>query len=142
MNLLDVNILVHAHRLDSDRNPELRKWLENETNKEGPWALSEIVLSGFLRIVTHRRIFKTPTPLEVAIKFIDSLVSRPNCILVKPGDRHWEIFMNLCKKSQATGNLIPDAYLAALAIESGCVWVTTDSDFARFPSLKWINPLH
>ncbi|MEK7270556.1 MAG: PIN domain-containing protein, partial [Planctomycetota bacterium] len=65
----------------------------------------------------------------------------PNCVLLSPGKRHWDIFSGLCRKAGAKGNLIADAYLAALAIETGSEWITTDRDFARFPGLKWRHPL-
>lgn len=99
------------------------------------------MLSGFLRIVTHPRIFTVPTPIEDAIDFVGALRGQPNCVPVEPGSRHWEIFVNLCRDGHAKGNLVPDAYLAALAIESGCVWITTDRDYARFPGLRWRHPL-
>ncbi len=142
MNFFDLNILVYAHREDSPRHEVIKDWLTNEIYSDTLWAISPIILSGFIRVVTHPRIFKTPTPLNLALDYVDSLLSFSNCILIYPGERHWGIFIELCKKSLATGNLIPDAYLAALAIESGTVWITTDSDFARFPSLQWQNPLH
>jgi predicted nucleic acid-binding protein len=68
------------------------------------------------------------------------LRSRPNCVPVAPGVRHWNIFINLCESVRAKGNLVPDAYFAALAIESGCEWITTDSDYARFSGLRWRHP--
>ena len=98
------------------------------------------VLSGFLRIVTHPRIFKHPIPTEKAIEELERLRQRPNCVIVRPGPRHYEIFTDLCLRSGAKGNLIVDAYLAALAIEHGCQWVSHDRDFARFPGLDWIDP--
>jgi toxin-antitoxin system PIN domain toxin len=94
-----------------------------------------------LRIVTHPRVFATPTPIDVALEFAQSLRVRPNCVAVTPGARHWEIFTELCRATGTTGNLVPDAYLAALAIESGSEWVTTDGGFARFPGLRWRHPL-
>jgi uncharacterized protein len=100
------------------------------------------VLSGFLRIVTHPRIFHDTTSLKVALGFIEEIRERPNCVLISPGARHWEIFINLCKSSGARGNLIPDAYLAALAIESGTEWITSDRDYARFTGLRWRHPLY
>jgi toxin-antitoxin system PIN domain toxin len=100
------------------------------------------VVSGFIRIVTHPRIFTVPTPLDAALDFTARLKAHDNCLLVEPGTRHWDIFVDLCRSSGARGNLVPDAYLAALAIESGCEWITTDRDFARFPGLRWRHPLN
>ncbi|MEK7767726.1 MAG: PIN domain-containing protein, partial [bacterium] len=71
----------------------------------------------------------------------DVLRAEPQCVLASPGPRHWGLFMDLCRKADARGNLVPDAWLAALAIESGCELVTTDRDFARFPGLHWRLPL-
>jgi predicted nucleic acid-binding protein len=62
-------------------------------------------------------------------------------LIVSPGRKHWEIFLRLCREGDARGNLVSDAYHAALAIENGCEWITTDRDFARFPGLKWRSPL-
>ena len=140
MVLPDVNILVQAFREDSPRYPEIRPWLENLVYSELSFGLSELVLSGFLRVVTHPRVFDPPTPLEEALGFVETLRGLPNCALMAPGPRHWAIFARLCRDSGAQGNLVPDAYLAALAIESGSEWVTTDRDFGRFPGLKWSMP--
>ena len=140
MILPDVNILVQAFREDSPRYPEFRPWLENLVNSESSFGLSVLVLSSFLRVVTHRRVFNPPTPLTDALRFVEALRSMPNCVLMAPGPRHWTIFTRLCRDSDAQGNLIPDAYLAALAIESGSEWVTADSDFSRFVGLRWSTP--
>ena len=103
--------------------------------------MADVVLSGFLRVVTHPRIFDPPTPLEDALVFVDTLTSRPNCVWLAPGPRHWELFTDLCRKTGAKGNVVPDAYHAALAIETGSTWVTADRGFARFPGLRWKHPL-
>ena len=108
MNLFDVNILVYAHRQDTPRHREIESWFNDEVNSDSLWALSPIVLSGFIRIVTHPRIFKTPTPLNLALEYVNSLKLFENCVLINPGERHWEIFVDLCNKSLSTGNLIPD----------------------------------
>jgi hypothetical protein len=141
MILLDVNPLAYAFRHDAPRHGEFRSWLEGEVNAERPYGLADIVLSGFLRVVTHPRVFRPPSPLEPAFAFVRALRGQPNCVLVAPGPRHFEIFASLCRAAGALGNLIPDACLAALAIESGSDWITTDRDFARFPGLSWRHPL-
>jgi toxin-antitoxin system PIN domain toxin len=140
MILLDVNVLVAAHREDAPSHTEIRSWLEDRVSSESAFALSDLVLSGFLRVVTHPRVFDPPTPLEEALAFVETLRSLPNGVSVSPGPRHWSIFQRLCHESDATGNLIPDAYLAALAIETGSEWITTDRDFDRFPGLNWTSP--
>lgn len=100
-----------------------------------------MVLSGFLRVVTHARIFTPPAPIERALAFVEGLRKQNTAVNVSPGRRHWEIFARLCREADARGNLVPDAYLAALAIESGSELVTTDRDFSRFGGLRWRHPL-
>jgi predicted nucleic acid-binding protein len=78
--------------------------------------------------------------MKVALEFIDSIRQRPNCVPIGHGPRHWDIFEGLCRSSAAKGSLVPDAYLAAIAIESGSEWVTTDRDYSRFDGLRWRHP--
>jgi len=139
--LIDVNVLVYAHRADVTDHELYSNWLKAAVKSDAPYGLSDLVLSGFLRVVTHPRVFRDPTPLKVALAFVEEIRDRPNCVLVLPGRRHWEIFTSLCINSGARGNLIPDAFLAALAIESGTEWITTDRDYARFKGLRWRHPL-
>jgi toxin-antitoxin system PIN domain toxin len=136
----DVNVLVYAHREDLPEHAACRLWLEGIVGAHAAYGIFELVLSGFVRVVTHPRVFNTPTPLDQALAFADELRSQSNGVLVRPGARHWEIFESLSLAVQAKGNLVADAYLAALAIESGCEWVTTDRDYARFPGLRWRHP--
>jgi len=136
----DVNVLVYAHREELPEHAACRGWLGEAVSADSAFGLSDLVLSGFLRVVTHPRVFKTPTSLDDALAFAEGLRSQPNCVLVQPGPRHWEIFERLCRAAGAKGNIVADAYLAALAIESGCEWVTTDRDYSRFPGLRWRHP--
>jgi len=136
----DVNVLVYAHREELPEHDACRRWLEELISADSAFGLAELVLSGFLRVVTHPRIFKTPTPLDAALAFADELRAQPNCVLLSPGARHWAIFERLCRASGAKGNVVADAYLAALAVEVGCEWVTTDRDYSRFPGLSWRSP--
>ena len=142
MILPDVNILVYAHRCDMPDHAAYHAWLESQVNSDAAYGLSDLVLSGFIRVVTHPRVFQTPTSLDEAMMFADQLRSSPNRIAIAPGERHWRIFDQLCKTAGARGNLIPDAYFAALAIEHGCEWITADRDYARFPGLVWRHPLN
>ena len=98
------------------------------------------VLSSVVRITTHPRAFAEPSRLDEALQFCEILLAQSNCAIIQPGDRHWDIFARLCTESDVRGNLVPDAWFAALAIESGCEWVTLDRDFARFSGLKWSLP--
>ena len=141
MILVDVNVLVYAHRTEADRHGEYLSWLEDTANGDEPLGLSDLVLSGFLRVVTHPRVFIAPSPMKAALAFTEELRGLPNCVQVQPGPRHWEIFTRLCRGSAVKGNLVPDAYLAALAIESGSEWITTDRDYGRFPGLRSRHPL-
>lgn len=134
-------MLVYAHRDDTPEHEQIRAWLEAAVNESASFGLSTHVLSGMLRIVTHPRVFDPPTPIDTAVEFAESLRARPNCVEVMPGARHWGIFSGLCRTTGAAGNLVPDAYFAALAIESGSEWITTDDGFARYPGLRWRHPL-
>lgn len=140
MVLCDVNVLVYAHRDDTPRHASCREWLEAMINGDDAYGVSDLVLSGFIRVVTHPKVFVKPTPLADALAFAALLREQPNAVPVAPGPRHWELFQRLCTASEVRGNLVPDAYLAALAIESGCEWVTTDRDFARFDGLRTRAP--
>ena len=140
MRLPDVNILIYAAREDSPDHERFSKWFEGLTNGDEAFALFDFVLSGFLRIVTHPKIFKIPSSMEEALRFVEALKGRPNCVTIAPGPRHWEIFMRLCRSAGVKGALVPDAFFAALAIESGSEWITTDRDYSRFPGLRWRHP--
>jgi toxin-antitoxin system PIN domain toxin len=118
-----------------------RSWLESAVGADEAFGVSDLVLSGFVRVVTHPRVFSPPEPVESALGFCDALRTAPTAVPVAPGERHWGIFRRLCGEAGARGNLVPDAYLAAVAIESGSEWVTTDRDYARFPGLRWRHPL-
>ena len=136
MELFDVNIYVYAHRKDSPKHEICRDRLESLMNSGELFAYSSLALSGFLRIVTHPKIFKTPSDLETAMDFVKMITDHPSGIAAAPGLSHWSIFTHLCFRYKPKGNLIPDVYFAALAIESDCTWVTSDGDFARFSDLK------
>jgi toxin-antitoxin system PIN domain toxin len=139
MQLPDVNVLIYAHREDAPEHDRYAAWLRALTASDEPFALSDVVLAAFLRIVTNPRIFDPPTPMEIAVAFCQRLVDWPRASLIVPSRRHWDVFVNLCKSIR--GPLVADAYIAALAIEYGCELVTTDVDFARFPGLRWRHPL-
>jgi len=139
--LLDVNVLVYAQRADTPDHPRYLQWLQEAISSDAPYGISDLVLSGFLRVVTHPRVFRVPTPMKTALAFCDALRERPNCVVVAPGPRHWEIFTGFCKSAGIRGNLVADAYFAALAVESGSEWITTDRDYSRFPGLRWRHPL-
>jgi toxin-antitoxin system PIN domain toxin len=140
MILLDVNVLIYAHRQDGLDFTKYRNWLRDYSEKS-TFAVADIILSGYLRILTHPKIFNPPTPPDIAWRSVEQLRSHPHAALIGPGPGHWAIFKGLCESAGAKGNLVPDAYIAALAIEHGLELVTTDRDYARFPGLKWRHPL-
>ncbi|MDQ6746548.1 MAG: type II toxin-antitoxin system VapC family toxin [Candidatus Dormibacteraeota bacterium] len=140
MVLPDVNVLVYAHREDTPLHGTCKAWLDAVLRSPQAFGLSDMVLSGFLRVVTHPRIFTVPTPIEQARGFVIAVRGAANCVVTSPGARHWDIFLGLCAAADTRGNLVPDAYLAALAVESGSDWITTDRDFSRFPGLRWRHP--
>ena len=142
MLLPDVNVLVYAHRRDSIPNHgEYAAWLSGLATGPEPFALSVLVLSGFLRITTSNRVFSPPSTIDDAFGFVSELVVRPHARIVGPGPDHMTIFEGLCRDAGATGKLVADAQYAAIAIEHGCTLVSTDSDFDRFPGLRWRHPL-
>jgi uncharacterized protein len=141
MRLVDVNVLVYAFREDAPRHGDFKRWLDGAVRSDEAYAVSDHVLSGFLRVVTHPRVFHPPTPLDAALGFAEAFRGQPNAVPVAPDARHWDLFTRCCRDGGARGNLVPDAWLAALAIESGSELVTTDRDFARFPGLRWRHPL-
>ena len=140
MILPDVNVLLYAFRTDSQQHDEYRGWLEEVVNGEAAYGMAPQVLASLIRITTHPRIFVRPSRREDVIAFATLLLQQPHCHPVEPGPRHWRLFCDLCEKANANGNLVQDAWFAALAIEAGCEWLTTDRDFARFEGLRWRAP--
>lgn len=141
MQLADMNVLIYAHRPESDRHPEYRAWLEALINGPEPYAVSDFAVTGMIRVVTNRRIYQEPTPIDQALKVADRVRNQPHARVVSPGTDFWPIFTDLCRKASARGKLVPDAYLAALAMEHGCELVSEDGDFGKFPGLRWRRPL-
>ena len=137
----DVNVLIYAHRTTSSEHHAYARWLSDLATGNEPFALSEVACHGFIRIATNVGAFKDPSTLAQAVGFIEALRRQPLCRMVRPGPRHWDIFVQLCETAHAVGKLVADAYHAAVAIEHGCEWVTTDHDFGRFPGLRLRHPL-
>jgi len=137
----DVNVLVSAFREDAAHHLRCRAWLTEALSGREQIGLSELVLSGVLRVLTHPRVFYPPTPSEAATAFVDALLAQPASAALRPGTGHWRIFLGMTATLRLTGNRIPDAYHAALAIENGCTWVTLDRGFAVYPGLRVVNLL-
>jgi toxin-antitoxin system PIN domain toxin len=138
--LPDVNILIYAFRKDAVRHDEYRAWIDGVINGLEPFGISPQALASVVRIATHRQIYAAPSPVSDVLAFCDMILRRDYCVTIQPGPRHWQIFAGLCRDVQASGNLVSDAWFAALAIEAGCEWITTDRDYARFPGLRWRAP--
>lgn len=140
MILADVNVLIYAFRSDSDQHDAYRSWLEEVVNGPSAYGVSPQVLASVVRICTHPRIFNHSSTLDETLAFCKVISDQPDATLITPGERHWSIFESMCRQSRATGNLVQDAWFAALAVESGCEWITVDRDYARFPQLTWRTP--
>jgi toxin-antitoxin system PIN domain toxin len=136
MDAPDVNVLVHAFRPDSSDHALCRAWLDRRLQETEPLAIIPMVLAGFVRVAAHPRVFRNPSRLAEALEFCDYLRATPHCRQLEAGSRHWKIFSDLCRETQSGGNDIPDAWLAAIAIEHRCRWITLDRGFARFPGLR------
>jgi toxin-antitoxin system PIN domain toxin len=141
MQMPDVNILVFAHRQDEAVHRPYKAWLEKLVAGPQPFALSVLVAVGFVRVVTNPKIFRTPTPLPLALATIDELAASPQCRWVAPDTNHFAAVAALCRSARATGKLVADAQHAALAIAEGCTFVTRDADFGRFArhGLTWAH---
>lgn len=141
MILLDVNILLYAHRRDLPQHAAIHRWLEHAADSGQQYGVADIALSGFLRIVTHPRIFKQPTPITDALSYVAVLLDQEHCQFVRPGARHWQIFTGLCRRYNAQADTIPDLYYAAVAIEIDAELITVDKGFRRYSELRSRNPL-
>lgn len=141
MILPDVNVLLYAFRRDSVRHADYHGWLEEAINDDAAYGISPQVLAALIRMSTNPRVYIRPSTVREAIAFCNALLEPPHCTIMQPGPRHWGIFVRLCEEARATGNLVQDAWFAALAVESGCEWITTDREYARFPGLRWREPL-
>jgi len=135
--LPDVNVLIYAFRSDSPCHQLCNSWLTRTIASDAPFGLSPLACSALVRITSNRRVFHAPSPPGEGFAFCDYVINQPNCRVIETGERHWEIFRDLCLATNTQGSRLTDAWFAALAIEHGCEWITMDRDFARFPGLKW-----
>ena len=137
----DVNLLIHAHNSGSRRHAAARRWWEDLLNGSESVGLSWIAVLGFIRIATNARILRDPLQAGDACRRVRTWLAQPRTLLVEPGDRHADILFRLLESLGTAGNLTTDAHLAALAIEHQATLHSTDADMARFPGLRWINPI-
>jgi toxin-antitoxin system PIN domain toxin len=141
MILIDANLLLYASDAASVHHEAARHWLETTLSEPEPVGLSWVALLAFLRVGTNPRLRKDAPTVEEAEAIVAGWLERPMVTLVNPSERHWQILRDMMTNGQARGPLVTDAHLAALAIEHGATLATTDRDFARFPGLKFFNPL-
>ena len=135
-DLPDVNVLLYAMYRRQPDGGAAERWLESALLNGSECGMSELVLSGVLRIATMPGLPISAVDISAVRRFVADLHAHPNVAIIRPGPHHWRIFTGLCALPGITGNRVPDAYHAALAIESGCTWVTADAGFQRFPGLK------
>lgn len=140
MLLLDVNVVLAAQRGDHPLHSAVRPWFDEVLRSDDPFAVPVIVWASFLRLTTNRRIFGIPTPLLDAFAFIDATCGQPNHLPLAPGPRHLELLRRICDEANAIGDLVPDAVIAAIALEHGCRVATLDRDFARFSAVQHVRP--
>jgi uncharacterized protein len=140
VRLADVNVLLAAFRRDHVHHQRCRAWLDGEVNGGVRFGVAPQVLSSVLRIATNPRVFMKPSTMSETLNFTDTLLGAPDAVIVSPGPRHWSIFSDLLQSTGAKGDLVADAWFAAIAIEWGCEWVTLDRDYNRFKQLAVSAP--
>ena len=141
MILVDVNVLLYAYHPRASQHESCRSWLQRALAGEQPVALCWIVVLAFLRLSSSPRVFDVPLTVAEAAGIVSGWLSRPQVVLLEPGERHWDILQNVMIDAQVSGPLVTDAEIAALALEHGCAVCTTDRDFRRFDGLRLIDPL-
>lgn len=140
MLVLDVNVVLAAHRGDHPHHAAVRAWFDGLVDDGDDFGVPVAVWASFLRLATNRRVFAVPTPLDDAFAFIDATLAQHRHVAVGPGPRHLALVRQLCQEADATGDLVPDAVLGAIAIEHGATVATLDRDFARFASVRHLRP--
>lgn len=141
MIIPDVNLLLNAYNRDFPDHSSAKTWWEDVASDREPIGLAWVTLLGFVRIMTNPRIMQRPMAAGDALEAVESWLNLPSTELIEPGPRHGEILFRLIRSVGVAGNLTTDAHLAALAIEHQARIASTDNDFARFPGLRWFNPL-
>lgn len=137
----DINLLVYAHNDGAPRHSDAKAWWENLLNGTVPVGLPWITISGFIRLTTHPRVLAAPMEVGQSIAFVRDWLAQPPVRILQPGLRFERIFLGYLIELGTAGNLTTDAQLAALAVEHQAELQSNDSDFTRFPGLRWSNPL-
>ncbi|MBI5510443.1 MAG: PIN domain-containing protein [Deltaproteobacteria bacterium] len=138
--LVDANLLLYAYDSAAKQHLRAKAWWEERLNEPRPVRLAWSTILAFVRIATHPRVFVDPMTIDEAVSCVDAWLARPMVGVLEPGDGHWEILARLLRNHQAHGNLVADAFLAALAIEHGATLCSADQDFSRFAELDWCDP--
>ena len=141
MILIDANLLLYAYDPRAKQHEASRTWLEAALSGTELVRFAWVTLWAFVRIATNPRVFERPMTAAEAAAAVSSWLDQPIVGVLDPGERHWAILQGLLRDGQATGPLVMDAVIAALAVENGATLCTTDRDFSRFPGLEWRNPL-
>lgn len=141
MVLVDVNLLINATMSRMPEHGRAKKWLDEILRSEETVGLPWMVIVGFVRITTNPRAMTNPFTLPEALAQVDDWLALPGVVVVHPTGEHARHFAGQCLAAGATGNLVSDAHLAALAIEHGCELASNDADYGRFATLRWVNPL-
>jgi toxin-antitoxin system PIN domain toxin len=139
--LVDINLLIYAHMVDYPQHDAAREWLDTRLNGSAQVGLPWHTLLGFVRVISNRRTLQRPISVGYAWQLVEAWLDRPRVWIPQPTERHREILSSLLPHTGGQANLVPDAHLAALALEHGLIVCSTDGDFARFPHLRWENPL-
>lgn len=142
MIAIDTNVLVYAHREDSDFHQAAFQAMETLANGTASWSIPWPALAEFFAIVTHPRVFVPPTPREQALSQIDAWLESPSLVLLAEGEHAWPVLRSLIVDSAIQGPQVHDARIAALCLQHGVrqLW-SADRDFQRFPALTVVNPL-
>lgn len=141
MIFVDANILLYAEDTSNSHHQIAKNWWDEKLSGDDPVYLCWAIISAFIRLATSSRIFLRPMTVSDATQRVESWFEQPPVRLAVPTKGHWKLFSSLLTEGQATGNLVTDAHLAALAIQYGCTLYSSDADFSRFSQLKWCNPL-
>ena len=139
--IVDANVLLYARNSSDPRHPEARAFLEGVLNGPRRVGLPWQSLTAFMRIATSARVFSSPLSASAASDQVEQWLSAPAAWVPVPGDRHADVLLGLLRQLRLVGPLVSDAHLAALALEHGTGIWSTDTDFARFPGLRWEDPL-
>lgn len=141
MILVDVNLLLYAYDSSSKHHESAKSWWENQLSQPQPVGLPWATILAFLRIATNPRILTSPMDISEAVEIVQSWLVRPMVFIPAPTEQHWEFLQKLLIESQSPANHVPDAHLAALAMEHGALLCSNDRDFLRYNNLRWENPI-